>query len=80
MEQVVKIEEIKKRFDSEWVLLAELQTDESFRLLAGRVVGHSRNRHDIDALAKTLNPGSFTILNFVDEPIIITRCLVGFLE
>lgn len=41
-----KIEEIKKKFKDEWVLVEVLEKDEFNQPTKGRVIAHSRNRDD----------------------------------
>ncbi|MCI0379504.1 MAG: hypothetical protein L0215_17995 [Gemmataceae bacterium] len=54
--------EIYKRFDSEWVLLENPQTDEYSRIQGGAVVCHSKNRDDVYRAAKKMQPSRFAIL------------------
>ena len=47
MKDVLTIEEIESRFDSEWVLIGDLKTGKAQRVISGRVLAHSRNRDDV---------------------------------
>lgn len=48
------IDEIKKKFKDEWVLVEVLEKDELNQPTKGRVIAHSRNRDDTyDAMTKT---------------------------
>ena len=48
------IEEIKRKFKNEWVLVEVLEKDELNQPTRGRVIAHSRNRDDTyDAMTKT---------------------------
>ena len=40
------IEEIKKKFKNEWVLIEVLEKDNLDRPIKGKVISHSRNRDD----------------------------------
>ncbi len=40
--------EINSRYESEWVLLADPQTDEKLEVKGGRVLYHSRDRDEFD--------------------------------
>jgi hypothetical protein len=64
MEQVLKIEEIENQFDSEWVLLAEPQTDEQFNVIGGKVLYHSPDRikFDRETLKLNLGAGEFAVI------------------
>ncbi len=44
MDEILTIEQIESRYAPHWVLIAEPQTDEMQRLLAGRVIFHSPDR------------------------------------
>lgn len=46
MNGVLTLEEIKKRFPSEWVLLHDVQTNEKYEVLGGNVVFHSSSREE----------------------------------
>ena len=41
--EVLTIGEIETRFDGEWVLIAEPETDDNLEVLRGRVVSHDRD-------------------------------------
>ncbi len=48
------IDEIKKKFKDEWVLVEVLEEDELNQPTKGRVIAHSRNRDEVyDALKGT---------------------------
>lgn len=48
------IEEIKKKFKNEWVLVEILERDELNQPTKGRIIAHSRNRDDTyDAMRRT---------------------------
>jgi hypothetical protein len=53
------IDEIKTRFAPDWVLIREPQTDENQRLLAGKVLFHSRDRDEVYRKAIELRPAHF---------------------
>ena len=59
MDEVLTIDEIKTRFAPDWVLIGEPQTDENQRLLAGKVLFHSRDRDEVYRKAIELRPGHF---------------------
>lgn len=46
------IEEIKKKFKNEWVLVEVLEEDELGRTIQGRVLAHSKNRDETYAALK----------------------------
>jgi hypothetical protein len=59
VDEVLTIDEIKARFAPDWVLIGEPQTDENQRLLAGKVLFHSRDREEVYRKAIELRPGRF---------------------
>lgn len=54
--------EIENQFDSEWILVEEPQTDESLRVLRGRVLHHSPDRDEVYQAAVRLRPKRSAIL------------------
>ncbi|HEX9004130.1 MAG TPA: hypothetical protein VGB07_29730, partial [Blastocatellia bacterium] len=63
-DEVLTIEEIKKKYDSEWVLIADPDTDEHFNLLRGNVVHHNRDRvaFDREVLQIPNHPKDFAVI------------------
>jgi len=55
-DEVLTIEEIKNRYDSEWVLIADPELDEDFNVLSGKVIYHHRDRNVFDAETLKINP------------------------
>lgn len=48
MNDVLSVAEINERFPSEWVLLANPQTDDRLKVLSGTLVCHSKSRDEVD--------------------------------
>ncbi|MDQ3009346.1 MAG: hypothetical protein M3X11_01380 [Acidobacteriota bacterium] len=42
--EILTMDEIKKRYDSEWVLVADPELDEYFNILSGRVIWHHKDK------------------------------------
>jgi hypothetical protein len=61
VDDLLDLEEIKTRYPSEWVLIGEPKTDESSRLLAGRVLFHSPSRDDVYRKAVELRLPYFAV-------------------
>jgi len=61
MSKFETIDQITSAFPSEWVLIDEPETDESMRLLGGRVVFHSTNRDDVYRKAAELRLPHFAV-------------------
>ena len=62
------IGEIEARFAPDWVLIGEPQTDENQRLLAGKVLFHSRDREEVYRKAIELRPGHFAFRYLGEMP------------
>ncbi len=56
MNEVMTLEEIKKQFDGEWVLLEDPYLDEHKQVAGGKVLCHSKNREERDQMAMRLRP------------------------
>jgi hypothetical protein len=52
-------EEMKARYAPEWVLIGDPETDEYQRVVAGKVLFHSRNREEVYQKAIERRPGDF---------------------
>lgn len=44
---VLSMEEIKKRYDGEWVLIADYETDDLCRIKRGRVLAHGKDQNKV---------------------------------
>ncbi|HZO90081.1 MAG TPA: hypothetical protein VFB38_17260 [Chthonomonadaceae bacterium] len=62
MSDVLSIDEIKSRFDSEWVLIEDPKTNEYNEVLGGKVLWHSKDRAEFDRKAIELRPKRFAVL------------------
>ncbi len=56
METEMTIKEIESQFDSEWVLIADPNTDENLTVLGGKVLHHSKDRDEVYRKAVSLRP------------------------
>ena len=56
MNDVLTVAQIEERFDSEWVLIEEPQTDEALQVTAGKVRWHSKDRDEVYRKAIELRP------------------------
>mgnify|MGYP001564466298 CR=1 FL=1 len=59
---VLTIEEIRDRFDSEWILVGDPEVDGDLRVLRGKVLCHSRNRDEVYRRDLALRPRSAAYL------------------
>lgn len=53
MAQVLNIDEIKSRYDGEWVLIGDPVTDESLSVIRGNVLSHSKDRDEVYRKARS---------------------------
>lgn len=69
METKLTWEEIKKRYDQEWILLDDFDWDEEDEFpKAGVVAVHAKERREFDRLIAARAPGFDSALIFVGEP------------
>jgi hypothetical protein len=68
MSEVLTMAEIKARFDSEWVLVEDPQTDEFLEVERGKVRFHSKDRDEVYREAVKLRPKRFAMLYTGDIP------------
>ncbi len=59
MNETLTFDEIKSRYAPDWVLIGDLDTDETLEILAGRVLFHSPDRDAVYRKATELRPGRF---------------------
>jgi hypothetical protein len=60
--ELLNIAEIKKRFDSEWVLVEDPSTDANLQVQTGIVRWHSKDRDEVYRKAIELRPRRFAML------------------
>lgn len=60
--EVLTIEEIEARYDSEWVLVGDPEVDEDLRVLRGAVLCHSKDRDEMYRRDLELRPKSAAYL------------------
>jgi hypothetical protein len=56
MAEILTLKEIYQRFDSEWVLLGNHETDENLAVKRGEVLHHSKDRDEVYRKAVELRP------------------------
>ena len=62
MNEVLTVEEIQSRFDSEWVLVGDPKSDATLTIQAGRILAHSPDRDEVYRRAAALKPNRFAVL------------------
>jgi len=62
MDKVLTIAQIERRFNSEWILVEDPQTNEALEVQSGRVLWHSKDRDEVYRKAVELRPRRFAML------------------
>jgi hypothetical protein len=62
MGNVLTVGEMESKFDSEWVLIGDPETDDSLHVQRGRVIYHSKDRNEVYRKAVELKPKRFAML------------------
>lgn len=62
MNDVLSIAEIESKFDSEWVLVQDPETNAANEVERGKVLCHSKNRDEVYRTAVALRPARFAVL------------------
>jgi hypothetical protein len=52
MGEILTMEEIEKKFDGEWVLIEDVETDEKLEIIRGRVTYHGNDPDELHRRAK----------------------------
>ena len=45
--KILSMEEIKKRYDGQWVLIVDYETDDLCRIKRGRILAHGKDRNKV---------------------------------
>ncbi|MBI3194226.1 MAG: hypothetical protein HYZ34_07155 [Ignavibacteriae bacterium] len=59
---VLTREEIYEQFDSEWVLVGDPETTETFEVIRGKILCHSKDRDEVYRKGRELRPRRFAFL------------------
>jgi len=62
MDDVLTITQIEAQFTSEWVLVADPQTNDALEVQSGKVCWHSKDRDEVYRKAVELRPRRFAVL------------------
>jgi len=57
----MKWQEIKKMFKEEWVLIEIRRVDESFKVMEGEVLAHSKDKNEVYKRLLEIRPKEFSI-------------------
>jgi len=56
IDDTMTLSEIEKHFDGEWILVEDPELDRNNEVIRGKVLCHSKNRDEVDAVAMRLRP------------------------
>lgn len=62
MDDILSYTEMKERFNSEWVLIENPETDDNFFIRQGKVLWHSKDRDEVYRKAREMHPVHSAIL------------------
>lgn len=62
MNTILTMAEIAAQFDNEWVLIDEPITNETLEVLGGKVLYHSKDRHEFDRKSLEFKSKRFAVL------------------
>jgi hypothetical protein len=61
MDEVLTMEQINEKFNSEWVLIEQPETAPGPIVLGGRVRYHSKDRDEVDRFVMQLRPKDYAV-------------------
>ncbi|MDI6793404.1 MAG: hypothetical protein QME81_11155, partial [bacterium] len=62
MSETVSLAEIQEKFDSEWILLEDPETEEGLKVKSGRMLWHSKDRDEVYRKAREFRPKHSAVL------------------
>ncbi len=62
MDDILTVNQMEKQFSSEWILVADPNTDEALAVQSGKVCWHSKDRDEVYRKALELRLQRFAIL------------------
>ena len=77
MNEILTMEEIERKFDGEWVLIEDVETDEQLEILRGKVTYHGKDRNELHRRAKK-SESHYITTRYIGEPDPKMEFLLGF--
>lgn len=68
MNEILNYDEIQRRYDGEWVLIAYTEVDRNLKPIAGEVIAHSIDRDEVYGLVSLGEGRDIAIECFVKTP------------
>lgn len=62
MDRILTLKQIEERFESEWVLVEDPETNDALEVQRGKVLWHSKDRDQVYRKAVELRPKRFAML------------------
>ena len=62
MSETISFAEIRREFNSEWILLEDPETEEGLQVKSGKVLWHSKDRDEVYRKARELKPKRSALL------------------
>ena len=60
--ETISFAEIQKKFNSEWILLEDPETEDGLRVKSGKVLWHSKDRDEVYRKARQFRPKHSAVL------------------
>ena len=67
MSEILTMEEIEKKFDGEWVLIEDVESNESLEVVRGKVTYHGNDKNELHRRAMKSKTKHFASL-FIGKP------------
>ncbi len=67
MNKILTMEEIERKFDGEWVLIEDVETDERLEVVRGKVTYHGNDKNELHQRAMKSKSNHFASL-FIGKP------------
>lgn len=77
MSEILTMEEIEKKFDGEWVLIEDVETNEKLEVIRGRVTYHGNDKNELHRHAMKSKTKRFASL-YIGRPDPKMEFLLGF--
>lgn len=77
MNEILTMEEIERKFDGEWVLIEDVETDEKLEIVRGKVTYHGNDKNELHRCAMKTKTKHLASL-FIGRPDPRTEFLLGF--
>ncbi len=77
MSEVLTMKEIENRFNGEWVLIEDVETDEKLEILRGKVTYHGKDKNELHRQAMKSKSEHLASL-FIGKPDPKMEFLLGF--